>query len=248
MDLLTNISLFSGAGGLDLGARLVGGFRTVCYVENDPYAQAVLMSRMRDGQLDDAPIWDDVRTFDGHPFRGVDIVSGGFPCQPHSSAGERRGANDSRNLWPDYMRILRECKPRFILAENVIGIFDTGYAITVLADLEEAGYCATPFSSSACSIGASHMRRRVFFLAHAKGSGRWKIKRSDGSRKEILESARRSYQSFWFKEISSEFLRVDDGLAFGLDRHRLTGNGVVPQTVASAWQRIKEIAQNMAIK
>ena len=88
--MLTNLSLFSGAGGLDLAAKWTGKIKTVAYVECDPYAQAVLMSRMRDGQLDDAPIFEDVRTFRGTGLRGsIDIVSGGFPCQPHSQAGER---------------------------------------------------------------------------------------------------------------------------------------------------------------
>ncbi len=121
MGVLTNLSLFSGAGGLDLGARLVGGIKTVGYVEYDRYAQGVLMSRIRDGGLDDAPIWDDVTTFDARPWRGkVDIVSGGFPCQPHSVAGKRGGAGDKRNLWPDYLRIGRACKPTFALGENLV--------------------------------------------------------------------------------------------------------------------------------
>ncbi len=88
--MLTNLSLFSGAGGLDLGAKLVGGFKTAAYVEYDRYAQGVLMSRMRSGDLDDAPIFEDVRTFDGRSLAGnVDVISGGFPCQDVSNAGRR---------------------------------------------------------------------------------------------------------------------------------------------------------------
>lgn len=243
MGILTGISLFSGAGGLDLAAKWAG-IQTVCYVENDLYAQAVLQSRMRDGGLEDAPIWDDVTTFDGRPWRGkVDIVFGGFPCQPHSSAGKRGGASDERNLWPDFLRIVRECGARFVIAENVLGIFDTGYAIEVLAGLEESGYCATPFSSSACAFGAPHSRKRVFFLAHAKSAG-WKQEpRRSGTRAEILESPRRHHESFWTKEISSEDCRIPDGLAFGLDRHRLAGNGVVPQSALPAFEKIVRMAR-----
>ena len=240
---MINISLFSGAGGLDIAAKYVG-IKTVAYVENDPYAQGVLISRMRSGDLDDAPIFEDVRTFDGRSLKGsIDIVSGGFPCQPHSAAGKRGGAQDTRNLWPDYLRIVRECQPRFVLAENVLGIFDTGYAIEVLAGLEEAGYCATPYTTSACAVGAPHMRRRVFFLAHAAGTGRREVKGSSRARKELLESSGCDYKSFWIKKICAPDCRIPDGMEFGMDRHRLCGNGVVPQQAYPAWWKIVEMAQ-----
>ena len=123
--MLTNLSLFSGAGGLDLGARMVGGFRTVAYVECDPYAQGVLMSRMRDGGLDDAPIFEDVTTFDGRSLAGnVDVVSGGFPCQDVSQAGKRAGLKEGTRsgLWSHFARIICETQPRFVLVENVRGL------------------------------------------------------------------------------------------------------------------------------
>lgn len=170
MGLLTNISLFSGAGGLDLGAKLVGGFRTIAYCEWDRYAQGVLMSRIRDGRLDDAPIWDDVSTFPASEFKGmVDVVSGGFPCQPHSVASKTRlGGADERNYWPDTLRILRESGAWGFLGENVPGIVYNGYAATVLAELEDAGFCGTPYTNTACAVGAPHMRERVFFVAHSR--------------------------------------------------------------------------------
>ncbi len=123
--MLTNISLFSGAGGLDLGAKLVGGFRTVAYVEYDRYAQGVLMSRMRSGDLDDAPIFEDVRTFDGRSLAGsIAVVSGGFPCQDVSHAGKRAGLKEGTRsgLWSKFARIIREVGPRFVLVENVPGL------------------------------------------------------------------------------------------------------------------------------
>ena len=103
MGTYTELSLFSGYGGFSLGLRLAGiPARTVCYVEWDRYCQRVLQARIADGHLDDAPIWDDIKSFDGRPWCGaVDILSAGFPCQPHSNAGLRRGADDDRNLWPD---------------------------------------------------------------------------------------------------------------------------------------------------
>ena len=104
------LSLCSGGGGLDLGVRIaLPGAGAVCYVENEFKACEVLASRIAAGELDDAPIWSDLRTFEGGPWRGVvDIVVAGYPCQPHSYAGLRRGADDERDLWPDVARVLRE--------------------------------------------------------------------------------------------------------------------------------------------
>lgn len=171
--MLTNLSLFSGAGGLDLGAKLVGGFLTVGYVEADRYAQGVLMSRMRSGDLDDAPIFEDVRTFDGRSLRGrIDVISGGFPCQDISNAGKRGGIKEgSRSgLWYQFARLIREIRPRFVLAENVGGLLsidDGGGFGTVLRDLASCGYDAEWFVLSAAEVGAPHRRDRVWIVAHA---------------------------------------------------------------------------------
>jgi DNA (cytosine-5)-methyltransferase 1 len=156
--VLTNLSLFSGAGGLDLGARLVGGFRTVAYVEYDRYAQGVLMSRMRSGDLDDAPIFEDVRTFDGRRLRGgVDVVSGGFPCQDVSRAHSGSGIGGGRSgLYGQQLRIVCEVGANFVLLENVAGLFDDGGLGVVLGDLAELGYDAEWSRISACAVGAPH--------------------------------------------------------------------------------------------
>jgi DNA (cytosine-5)-methyltransferase 1 len=239
---LSAISLFSGAGGLDLAAKRCG-IRTVCYVEYDPYAQGVLMSRIRDGGLDDAPIWDDVRTFDGNPWRGkVDIVFGGFPCQPHSVAGPRRGGNDERNMWPDFMRVVREVEPGYVLGENVTGIVDNGFALQVLADLESAGYCATPYTINACAVGAPHPRQRVFFVAHAAGI-RWEPRRAESNREGRAFADEYSFYG-WLNQIpDTAFLRKNDGMAFPVDRIRLAGNGVHPLQAIPAFEKIKMMAQ-----
>lgn len=169
--MLTNLSLFSGAGGLDLGAHLVGGFRTVGYVEYDRYAQGVLMSRMRSGDLDDAPIFEDVRTFDGRRLRGlVDVVSGGFPCQDVSHAGKRAGLKDGTRsgLWSEFARIIRETECRGVLVENVRGLLsiDDGRGFgRVLGDLAELGFDAEWFVLSAADVGAPHLRERVWVVA-----------------------------------------------------------------------------------
>ena len=242
MDLRA-ISLFSGAGGLDLAAKRCG-IKTVCYVEWDRYAQGVLMSRMRDGGLDLAPLWDDVTTFDGTAWRGkVDIVFGGFPCQPHSVAGKRKGADDKRNLWPDTMRILRESGAWGFVGENVPGIVTNGFAAQVLADLEREGFCGAPFSNTACASGAPHMRERVFFVAHAKCRRIQKLRLRCGfvPRESQVTPNRHSNDgdtSKRIREIKSGRLRVDDGVAFGADRLRCCGNGVVPEEAVPAFEKL----------
>ena len=123
------LDCFSGYGGFALGLRLAypdSDFRTVAYIEWDKYCQQVIQARIKDGHLDDAPIWGgDIREFDGKPWRGVvDIITASFPCQPFSNAGKREGEFDSkgRNLWPDTLRIIREVEPRLVILENVPGL------------------------------------------------------------------------------------------------------------------------------
>lgn len=173
MDVLTELSLFTGYGGFSLGLRLARiPVRTVCYVEIDHYRQRVIQARIRDGLLNDAPIWDDIRTFDGGPWRGiVDIITAGFPCQPHSTAGKRLGEDDERNLWPDTIRVIREIRPAFVLLENVPGITQRrrgrpAYVGRVFGDLAGAGYDAIWDSVSAAEVGAPHLRQRWWCLAY----------------------------------------------------------------------------------
>lgn len=160
------LSLCSGIGGIDLALRLsVPGARTVCYVEREAYACAVLAARMEAGDLDAAPVWSDLRSFDGGPWRGlVDGITAGYPCQPFSVAGRRRGEQDPRHLWPDIRRILAEVRPRWLFAENVPGHLDLGFA-EVLADLASLGFDAAWGVFSAAGSGAPHLRRRLYWLA-----------------------------------------------------------------------------------
>ena len=139
---MNELALFAGVGGGLLGSELVG-WSTVCAVEKEPYCREVLLRRQRDGVLPLFPLWDDVRTFEGRPWRGaVDIVTAGFPCQPFSAAGSRKAENDDRNMWPETLRILREVGPRYALLENVPLLVRTDYFGQILGDLEEAGYDA----------------------------------------------------------------------------------------------------------
>ena len=172
MDVLSQISLFSGVGCTELGLKLVWPeLRTVCYVENDAHCQRVLQARMRDGCLDDAPIWDDVTTFDGRPWRGlVDIISGGFPCQDISCAGKGAGIRGKRSgLWEEMRRIVCEVRPELVVVENVSALLGRGMGV-VLGDLAEAGYDSRWTSLPAWAVGAPHKERdRTFIFAHASG-------------------------------------------------------------------------------
>ena len=169
MDIHTELSLFTGYAGFTLGLRLAGiNARTVCYVEQDPYCVSVLKARIGEGYLCDAPIWDDVTTFDGKPWRGlVDVITAGFPCQPFSVAGKRKGADDSRNMWPETIRVIREVRPRYALCENVPGLIsgDHGYFGRILNDLSQSGYDARWRIVSAADVGAPHLRKRLWILA-----------------------------------------------------------------------------------
>jgi DNA (cytosine-5)-methyltransferase 1 len=167
------LALFAGAGGGLLATKWLLGFRTVCYVENAAYPVEILKARIRDGWLDDAPIWGDARTFDGRPWRGcVDIVTAGFPCQPFSSAGRRLADRDERNLWPDTIRIIREIRPNFALLENVPALLygSHGYFGRILGDLAESGYDARWRMLSAAEVGAPHRRDRIWILAYSGNS------------------------------------------------------------------------------
>ncbi len=167
-DHVRSISLCAGVGGLDLGLAIAEpGFRTVCYVERDIFAASVLVARMADKSLCEAPVWDDLATFDGRSWRGaVDIVLAGYLCQPFSSAGSRSGENDPRHLWPHVRRIIDEARPRRVFLENVEGHVSLGFG-AVRSELAEMGYGVRAGLFSAAEAGAAHWRRRLFVLADA---------------------------------------------------------------------------------
>ncbi len=165
----TVLSICTGGGGLDLGFRLaVPAARTVCYVEREAFAVALLEAAMEHGFMDEAPVWSDLRTFDGTAWRGVvDWLIGGIPCQPHSGAGLRRGVDDERDLWPDAARIIGEVRPSVVFLENVPGIVRY-YHECIGPDLRAMGYRTEEGLFSAVEIGAPHVRQRFFVLAYAE--------------------------------------------------------------------------------
>lgn len=163
---MNELHLFAGAGGGILGSELLG-FRTVCAVELEPYPASVLLARQNDGLLPPFPVWDDVRTFDGRPWRGlVDVVSGGFPCQDISAAGKGAGIDGARSgLWREMHRIINEVRPEFAFLENSPLLVGRGLA-RVLGDLAEIGYDAEWLVLGADDVGAPHVRKRIWILAH----------------------------------------------------------------------------------
>ena len=164
----TVLSICTGAGGLDLGFRLAHpDARTVCYVEREAFPVVNLVAAMEANLLDAAPLWDDLTTFDGDPWRRVvDWLIGGIPCQPHSRAGKKRGAADERNLWPDARRVIEECRPGAVFLENVSGIARY-YFDSIGPELRGLGYRTEEGLFSAEEVGAPHIRERLFVLGYA---------------------------------------------------------------------------------
>ena len=183
---ITHISLCSGYGGIDIGlARAIPNLRTICFCEREAFAIANLVSKMEKGYLDTAPIWTDLTTFPWGKFRGsVDILSGGFPCQPFSAAGKRNADTDERHLFPYILQGIRECQPRIVFLENVEGIISaklsgdgwsdpagTPVLLHVLRELERVGYKSTAGIFSASEVGAPHQRKRVFIMGYSEEHG-----------------------------------------------------------------------------
>ena len=168
---MNELALFAGGGGGILGGKLLG-WTTICAVEIEEYPREVLKARQEDGTLPAFPIWDDVSTFDGVPWRGVvDIVTGGFPCQDISAAGKGAGiAGERSGLWGEMARIIREVGPRFVLVENSPMLTSRGLG-RVVGDLAAMGYDARWGVLGAVDAGAPHKRERIWIVAYAKGTG-----------------------------------------------------------------------------
>lgn len=179
-EALQELALFAGAGGGILGGHLLG-WRTVCAVEWEPYPASVLVARQNEGILPPFPIWDDVQTFDGRPWRGiVDVVSGGFPCQDISVAGKGAGIDGERSgMWRHMARIVDEVRPRFVFVENSPALIRRGLA-RVIGDLVKIGYDCRWCVMGADDVGAPHRRKRIWLLAYSMSTGeRWQSRKSE---------------------------------------------------------------------
>jgi len=167
---LNGFSICTGIGGLDLGihlaARTLGiEYRTAVYLERETYCVEVLKRRIAEKALDDAPVWDDITTFDGKPWRGiVDLIHAGLPCQPYSVAGKRQGDKDERYIWDDFFRIVREVQPSLVFLENVSGLL--AWFQPIGEELSAMGFCFEAGLFTAAEVGAPHKRERLFILAY----------------------------------------------------------------------------------
>jgi len=237
---MNELALFAGGGGGILGGKLLG-WRTICAVEWEPYAASVLVQRQNEGLLPSFPIWDDIRTFDGKPWAGlVDVVSGGFPCQDVSASGKGAGLNGNRSgLWTQMARVISEVRPKFAYLENSPLLVGRGLE-RVLSDLATMGFNARWGVVGACHAGAPHERERIWLVAYTNGI----ISKSQQERCEVdREEANRPPSwacgpDWW--ETEPGVGRVADGVAAGMDRIKVLGNGQVPACAAKAWGLLTE--------
>ena len=253
---LRELALFAGAGGGMLGGHLLG-WRTVCAVEWEPYAACILAARQNDGLLPPFPIWDDVQTFDGRPWRGiVDVVSGGFPCQDISIAGKGDGLDGERSgLWREMARVVGEVRPRYVYIENSPMLTSRGGA-RVIADLTSLGYDTQWDVMGAADVGAPHQRDRIWVVAEmADSSGigleRWPSDRNSIQKQSFCESQQNDRYGVWrevtggfsldnWKSFAMQFCGMDDGVAARVDRLKAIGNGQVPAVAAAAWSLLTD--------
>lgn len=226
--MLNGLDLFSGIGGISYALR--DYIRPVAYCEIDPYCQGVLLSRMADGSLSNAPIWDTVTTLQGLCFSGiVDIIYGGFPCQDISIARNGKGLDGQRSgLFFEIMRLAKEIKPTFLFIENVPAIRSRG-GERVLGEIAKLGYDSRFCIISAASCGAPHKRERWFLLAY---SGREQERSQEKSKWSSIHTTRCVRD--W--EDKPPIYRMDDGLPCWVDRNKSLGNAVVPAQAKKAFE------------
>lgn len=236
---MNELALFAGAGGGILGSHQLG-WRTVCAVEQNEYAASVLVARQNDRTIPPFPIWSDVCTFDGKPWRGlVDVVSGGFPCQDISVAGNGAGIDGERSgLWREMARIIGEVQPRFVIVENSPMLVQRGLAV-VISDLAALGYDAEWCCVSAQDVGAPHIRDRVWIVANSRGQHEQGQQSELPNQEERQEQGKRQAGSCHYEfgrwPSESGLDRVDNGVANRVDRLKAIGNGQVPRVVQAAW-------------
>ena len=233
---MNELALFAGRGGGLLASKLLG-WNTVCAVEIRDDARQTLLQRQREGVLEKFPIWDDVRTFDGSPWKGrIDVISGGFPCQDISSAGKGYGIQGIRSgLWEEYARIIGEVGPSFVFAENS-PLLRTRGLDTVLSDLASLGYDARWGVLGADDFGFLHKRKRMWIVASNPERCQWRCKPHSGSLGRMGRLIKPIPQDRDWGRALSSFRRVDDGLARDVGRTDGIRNGQVPIVAANAFR------------
>ena len=234
---MNELALFAGAGGGILGGKLLG-WRTICAVEWEPYPASVLCARQNDGVLEAFPIWDDVQTFDGHPWRGiVDVVSGGFPCQDISAAGKGAGIDGERSgMWGEMARIIHEVRPKYVFVENSPMLTSRGLG-RVLGDLAGLGFDARWGVLGAADVGAKHQRDRIWIVARWKGNlphaQHDRIRRWEQQQKSVAQTPNGSNPNLLHDAMRGDCENHEEGLGeWGV--HTRGG-------VSDSWQRCEEV-------
>lgn len=225
---MKHLDLFSGIGGFALAAGWAG-FRTIGFSEINPYASQVLKRHWPNVKN-----YGDIKNIKGSDLPAIDLITGGFPCQPFSVAGKRRGKEDDRHLWPEMLRVIQECKPTWVLGENVAGIVNMELE-SVLSDLEGLGYEVQPVIIPACAVDSCpHRRDRVWIIAHSKCQGRKRYIENGGlssSKIETCPKPRNGIIQSW-DELGKcrGGLRESDGLRVQMVRNQVHsfGNAIVP--------------------
>jgi DNA (cytosine-5)-methyltransferase 1 len=241
---MNELALFAGAGGGILGGKLLG-WRTVCAVEWEQYPACVLAARQNDGFLPPFPIWDDVQTFDGKPWRGiVDVVSGGFPCQDISIAGKGDGLDGERSkMWREMARIISEVRPHYAFIENSPMLTSRGLG-TVLADLAQLGFDAEWGVLGADNAQLPHKRKRIWVLGtNANGQRKQRVFQQKISTFKGLprindygvDKNEQGLRSI----LTPGLCRTFNGLPGQVDRLKAVGNAQVPRVAKFAWETLK---------
>jgi len=239
MNKLKVLDLFSGIGGFSYGLDHLQGFETVAFCEIDKFCQKVLKKH-----YPNVPIFEDIKKLTCKETE-YDVICGGFPCQDISVAGLKKGiTNETRSgLWFEYKRIIKEVKPRWIIIENVRNLLNNGFA-TVLKDLHEIGFDAEWQVIPARSVGAPHLRERVWIVAYLPNPNNFRFWPSFTTKEEKSEwwtKATSGFSDRW--EVEPSICRVDDGLPSELDKDRASrvkalGNSIVPQIASIIGERI----------
>lgn len=242
--MLKMLDLFSGVGGFSLAASWTGQIETVAFCEIEPYCQKVLNKHWTD-----VPIYPDIKELRGEDIGPIDIVCGGFPCQPFSTAGKSytKGREDDRYLWPEMLRIIRETKPPWVVGENVAN-FGRMELDNAFNDLEKEDYETVAFNIQAFCVGAKHPRERIWIVCHARSESGLKagkqavpISTKREARGDYRAVNRQTSSIPNWEEGASRVLRVADGIPSDVDRRRALGNAIVPQVAYQIFKAIVEI-------
>ena len=243
---MNELALFAGAGGGILAGHMLG-WRTVAAVEIEDYPRRVLLQRQADGLLPRFPIWDDVCTFDGRPWRGrVDVISGGFPCTDISAAGKGAGIDgQDSGLWAEMARIICEVQPRYVFVENSSMLTARGLG-RVLGDLASMGFDAKWGVLGASEVGAKHRRDRIWIVGNSNNQPRLQASEEVNTQRGQWDAWKDIGWEYWRRipapdwQISETVSDgVLDGLANRVDRLKAIGNGQVPLCAATAWRVLK---------